>query len=82
MLRNFWPEEKITTWKAAIFPDGPEERGLETARNMITLSADAHILWNEGAFALKPVSVSEDNITLTIQFFWQAKHPWLCQQSA
>ena len=42
---------------------------------MITLSADAHILWNEGAFALKPISVSEDNTTLTIQFFWQAKHP-------
>jgi hypothetical protein len=75
MLRNFWPEEKITTWEAAIFPDGPGECGLETARNMITLSADAHILWNKGAFALKPISVSEDNTTLTIQFFWQAKHP-------
>ena len=75
MLRNFWPEEKITTWEAAILPDGPGECGLETARNMITLSADAHILWNEGAFALKPISVSEDNTTLTIQFFWQAKHP-------
>ena len=75
MLRNFWPKEKITTWEAAIFPDGTEEGGLETARNMITLSADAHILWNEGAFALKPISVSEDNTALTIQFYWQAKHP-------
>ncbi|KAH7317338.1 hypothetical protein BKA65DRAFT_483571 [Rhexocercosporidium sp. MPI-PUGE-AT-0058] len=74
ILRNFWPEEKITTWEAAIFPDGTEERGLETCRNMITISADAHKLWNKGAFALKPISVSEDNTTLTIQFFWQAKH--------
>jgi hypothetical protein len=75
MLRNFWPEEKITAWEATVFPDGPEERGLETARNMITLSRDAHDLWNKGAFALKPISVSEDNTTLTIQFFWQAKQP-------
>ena len=74
MLRNFWPEEKITAWEAAVFPGGPEERGLETARNMITLSADAHILWNEGAFALKPISVSEDNTTLIIQLFGQARY--------
>jgi hypothetical protein len=75
MLRNFWSEEKIATWEAVVFPDGPEERGIETARNMITLSSDAHILWNEGAFALKPISVSEDNTILTIQFFWQVKQP-------
>jgi hypothetical protein len=79
MLRNFWPEEKISAWKAAVFPDGPEECGLETARNMITLSADAHILWNDGAFALKPISISEDNTTLVIQFFWQVKQPLLMQ---
>lgn len=75
MLRNFWPEEKITTWEEAIFVHGTEECGLETSRNMITLSRDAHMAWNEGAFALKPISVSEDNATLTIQFFWQTKHP-------
>ncbi|KAF4627020.1 hypothetical protein G7Y89_g11137 [Cudoniella acicularis] len=75
MLRNFWSKEKIAAWEAAVFPDGPEERGLETARNLITLSADAHILWNKGAFALKPISLSEDNATLTIQFFWQVRQP-------
>jgi hypothetical protein len=75
MLRNFWPKEKIATWEAALFPDGPEEHGLETARNMITLSSNAHHLWNMGAFALKPISVSEDNTTLIIQFFWQTKQP-------
>ena len=47
MLRNFWPEGKITTWEEAIFPDSPEERGLETARNMITLSAD--VCWGRGS---------------------------------
>jgi hypothetical protein len=75
MLQNFWPEEKTTAWEEMVFPDGPEERGLETTRNLITLEAHVHRLWNEGAFALKPISISEDNTTLTIQFFWQTKQP-------
>jgi hypothetical protein len=75
MLRNFWPEEKITAWEEMIFPDGLEERGLETPRNLITFGATVHELWNKGAFALKPISISEDNTTLTIQFFWQTKQP-------
>jgi hypothetical protein len=54
-------EEKITTWEAIGFPDGPERRGYETPRNMITLSVQAHHLWNRGAFALRPISVSESN---------------------
>jgi hypothetical protein len=75
MLRNFWPEEKITAWEAIIFPEGSEEHGLETPRNLITFSADVHAYWNGGVFALKPISISEDNTTLTIQFFWQTKQP-------
>ena len=74
MLRNFWPEEKINTWEAAVFLDDSAEHGLETARNMITLSVEAHGLWNSGAFALKPISVSEDNTTLIIQLFGQARY--------
>jgi hypothetical protein len=74
MLKNFWPEEKVAAWEEELFPDGTHEKGLETARNLITLSKDAHACWNKGAFALKPISVSDDNTTLTIQFFWQAKH--------
>jgi hypothetical protein len=75
ILSNFWPEEKITAWEAIIFPDGSEERGLETPRNLITFGAHVHKLWNKGDFALKPISISEDNTTLTIQFFWQTKQP-------
>jgi hypothetical protein len=75
MLKNFWPKEKVTAWEEMVFPDGPEERGVETPRNLITLGADVHRLWNKGAFALKPISISEDNTTLTIQFFWQTKQP-------
>lgn len=74
MLKNFWPEEKVTAWEAELFPNGTHEKGLDTARNLITFSKDAHDYWNKGVFALKPISVSDDNTTLTIQFFWQAKH--------
>ena len=75
MLRNLWPDERIITWEAAIFRDSLEEHGLETARNLITLSSDVNRLWNNGVFALKPISVTEDNTKLTIQFFWQARQP-------
>lgn len=74
MLKNFWPEKKVAVWEAELSPNGTHEKGLETARNLITLSKDAHDYWNKGVFALKPISVSDDNTTLTIQFFWQAKH--------
>ena len=74
MLRNFWPEENITVWETELFPNGSDKQGFETPSNMITLSKDVHALWNKEAFALKPISVSDDNTTLTIQFFWQIEH--------
>lgn len=74
MLSNFWPEEKVAAWKAVVFPDNFFEGGIETAANMVTLCRNAHDFRNKGLFALKPISVSDDNTTLTIQFFWQAKH--------
>jgi hypothetical protein len=73
MLQNFWPEEKVAIWQAEVFPNGLDE-GIETAANMITLSSTAHALWNKGAFAIKPISLSDDQTTLTIQFFWQAQY--------
>ena len=74
MLKIFWPEDKVAAWEAELFQNGTHEKGLETASNLITLSKDAHDYWNKGVFALKPISVSDDKTTLTIQFFWQAKH--------
>ncbi|TVY91923.1 hypothetical protein LAWI1_G004437 [Lachnellula willkommii] len=73
MLKNFWPKEKVAAWEAEIFPLGTHGSGIETARNLITISKDTHNLWNRGAFALKPISKSEDDTALIIQFFWQSK---------
>jgi HNH endonuclease len=70
-LKNFWPEEKVTTWEAEIFLSGVNEIGVDRIYNLITLASYVHSAWNRGAFALKPVFVSNDNTTLTVQFFWQ-----------
>jgi hypothetical protein len=73
MLRNFWPQEKIATWEAVLFLDGLEQNGNDSTVSLISLSPDAHVYWNKGQFALKPISASADSKTLTVQFFWQAK---------
>ncbi len=72
-LKNFWPEEKVATWKAELFPEGIDKIGLERPYNLITLSRTAHDGWGRGAFALKPISMSDDKTTLKIQFFWQKR---------
>ena len=52
---------------------GLNELGLEKAYNLITLSRGAHTMWARGAFALKPISESDDKTMLKVQFFWQKK---------
>jgi hypothetical protein len=73
LLRTFWPKEKVAAWEAELFPIGIHEMGIERVYNLITLSPTAHRYWNRGAFALKPISMSDDNTTLKVQFFWQKK---------
>ncbi|KAF7914502.1 uncharacterized protein EAF01_000908 [Botrytis porri] len=68
-LRNFWSEEKVAAWKADIFPRGLSEIGDKKVDNRITLSKTAHVQWNRGAFALKPISISDEKTTIKVQFF-------------
>lgn len=72
-MRNFWPKEKVAAWEAELFPRGLAGSGKERVDNLITLSKAAHVYWNRGAFALKPVSMYDNNTTLKVQFFWQKK---------
>ncbi|KAK9428085.1 hypothetical protein V1505DRAFT_388234 [Lipomyces doorenjongii] len=72
-LKIFWPDQKIADWELELFPKGLHEMGEEKTYNLITLSRTAHDMWARGAFALKPISVSNDNMTLKVQFFWQKK---------
>jgi hypothetical protein len=72
-LKSFWSQEKVAAWEAELFPQGICETGLETVYNLITLSRGAHEMWGRGAFALKPIFVSDNKMTLEVQFFWQKK---------
>ena len=71
-LSLFWDEDRINEWKNTIFPDAQNpDIGVERCFNLISLSLDAHDMWNKGFFALKPLEPSLDGKTLTVQFFWQ-----------
>jgi hypothetical protein len=67
-LAIFWSKDQINKWKNTVFPDGV---GVERCFNLISLSSEAHDMWNRGLFAFKPLKLSRDRKTLTIQFFWQ-----------
>ncbi|PKX98640.1 HNH endonuclease signature motif containing protein [Aspergillus novofumigatus IBT 16806] len=65
-LSMFWPPSTIEEWKADVFGGS----NTEFCSNRITLSADVHIYRGKGLFALKPVSMSEDEKTLQLEFHW------------
>ena len=69
-LAIFWGKDQINKWKNTIFPDGVGV-GVEKCFNLISLSAEAHDMWNKGLFAFKPLKLSRDRKILTVQFFWQ-----------
>ncbi|KAE8378140.1 hypothetical protein BDV26DRAFT_262128 [Aspergillus bertholletiae] len=65
-LKIFWSPEMVATWEKQVL--GPD--GTETCSNRICMVNIAHKLWEKARFALKPLSLSEDQSTLTVQFFW------------
>jgi hypothetical protein len=71
-LSLFWSQDKVQRWRDEIFPHG-NENGSESAINLISLNHTCHVLWNAGAFALKPILVSADQKVLTLEFWWQKK---------
>jgi HNH endonuclease len=61
-LSIFWDEGQVNKWKGT---------GIESCFNLISLMDSAHTMWNKGLFALKPLKLSRDRETLSVQFFWQ-----------
>ncbi|EAW18426.1 HNH endonuclease signature motif containing protein [Aspergillus fischeri NRRL 181] len=70
-LSMLWPPSTIEEWKADVFGGS----NTELCSNRITLSANAHVYWGKGLFALKPVSMSEDKKTLQLEFHWLRQVP-------
>jgi HNH endonuclease len=67
ILHLFWDEDRVEKWRSSQNPD----IGVEGCVNLISLSPNAHDMWNRGLFALKPLELSPDRKKLTVQFFWQ-----------
>jgi len=74
ILSVFWGDEQVETWKRRIFPlyDNPNT-GVDAVFNLICLAPQAHRMWNEGAFALKPLDGSDD-YKLEVEFVWQTRY--------
>jgi hypothetical protein len=72
LLGLFWDKNRVKKWRNAIFQDSENpDIGVERCFSLISLSPDAHDMWNRGVFALKPLKLSRDHKKLTVQFFWQ-----------
>ncbi|KAF2178179.1 hypothetical protein K469DRAFT_731840 [Zopfia rhizophila CBS 207.26] len=75
ILRMFWSEDKVDNWYAKLFRDDREEepREPETVENMLTFTSTLHRFHSEGAFALRPVRMSDDKTQLELEFHWLAR---------
>ena len=75
LLKLFWDDDHVDKWRNKIFPDPQHpDTGVESCFNLICLTATAHMCWNKGRFALKPLKLSDDEKELTVQFFWQPQY--------
>lgn len=74
-LSYFWSEDQIKAWQKELL------ESQETSKNLICLRRDAHALWHQGQFALKPNYLSADQKTLEITFYWQAKLQGECDSN-
>jgi hypothetical protein len=69
-LRNFWSDDRIETWKSAIFPSGTE-----VVSNLMCLCPNAHQYQGCACFALKPLELTPDMRRLKVKFVWLPRYP-------
>ncbi|KAI5304532.1 hypothetical protein KEM56_006396 [Ascosphaera pollenicola] len=60
-----------------IFPNHPWSRVVfsrsgyeDSCRNLVCLSADAHVYHSQGSFALRPLTPSDDGTQIQVEFHW------------
>jgi len=70
ILSIFWSKDLIMQWQESLFT----ENRTEICENLITLSPGAHECWTASLFALKPLSIAEDQREMEVQFFWLRKY--------
>ncbi|KAL3475779.1 hypothetical protein BJX99DRAFT_259036 [Aspergillus californicus] len=64
--KTLFNTEKFSQWEARL----KSSQLTRTASTMLTLSIHAEVLWKQARFGLKPVDLSADRKTLTVQFHW------------
>ncbi|KAL5342798.1 hypothetical protein BJX70DRAFT_394641 [Aspergillus crustosus] len=70
ILRLFFSKEKVVDqWHEAVRGNKMTEK----LENSMTLSANAHGLWDNSTYALKPLKLSEDRKELTVEIHWLPK---------
>jgi hypothetical protein len=76
-IRQQWNRQQLNQQQRidsnGIDSNGIFETSIERVYNLITLSPNAHVNWNRGAFALKLISMYDNNTTLKVKSFWQKK---------
>ncbi|KAL4786394.1 hypothetical protein BJX76DRAFT_355121 [Aspergillus varians] len=65
-LSTFWSAKQIDQWESSVL--GPERT--EILQNLMSLAPTVHALWGKARFALKPLQLSSDSKTLTVEFHW------------
>ncbi|PYI09855.1 hypothetical protein BO78DRAFT_362408 [Aspergillus sclerotiicarbonarius CBS 121057] len=63
-LRMFWSSERVDSWQRATIG------GTERCSNLISLTSHVRNLWDMAVFGLRPVKMSSDQKSLTVQFYW------------
>jgi hypothetical protein len=71
ILQMFWKEEVVEEWQRPLFVDpNTPYRGTENVANMISLTSTLHRFYSDGAFALRPIQISNDKTKLELEFHW------------
>jgi hypothetical protein len=71
VLRQFWSQDRVDAWYAAIFPSGTE-----VVYNLMCLGPPAHKYHERAYFALEPKEISDDKKRLTVKFFWLPRNQY------
>ncbi|PWY96243.1 hypothetical protein BO94DRAFT_570588 [Aspergillus sclerotioniger CBS 115572] len=63
-LRMFWSSERVDSWQRATIG------GTKRCSNLISLALHIHDLWDKAVFGLRPLELSSNRETLTVQLHW------------
>lgn len=70
---SIWNNNRVERWKRALLGDKMDsQKPQDTCINILSLGKDAHTLWDNGRFALRPVD-QPDPTRLEVEFYWQKK---------